>query len=63
MIEQLRLEVLEGVALDDRLSARIETLDQKFDRKADDLRTEMSKQFRWTRRTMMTLLGTMLTSR
>ena len=75
------------------LSARIDALDQKFDRrfdgadrrfegferrfdgfeqkfdrrfeavdrKMDDLRTELSKQFRWTFSTMLALLGMMLT--
>jgi hypothetical protein len=50
------------------LSARIDALDQKVDRrfevvdrKMDDLRTELSKQFRWTFSTMLALLGMMLT--
>jgi len=53
-----------GVAL----SSRIDALDQKFDRrfevvdrKMDDLRAELSKQFRWTFSTMLALLGMMLT--
>ena len=63
----------------DVLSARIDALDQKFDRrieaienrfdrrfetldgKMDDLRTELSKQFRWTFSTMLALLGMMVT--
>ena len=50
------------------LSARIDALDQKVDRrfevvdrKMDDLRAELSKQFRWTFSTMLALLGMMLT--
>ena len=50
------------------LSARIDVLDQKFDRRFEavdrqfiDLRGELSKQFRWTFSTMLALLGMMLT--
>ena len=50
------------------LSARIDALDQKFDRRFEavdrqfiDLRAELSKQFRWTFSTMLALLGMMLT--
>jgi hypothetical protein len=49
------------------LSARIDALDQKVDRrfemvdrKMDDLRVELSRQFRWTFSTMLALLGMML---
>ena len=55
-------------ALDQKFDRRIESLDQKFDRrfetidrKMDDLRAELSKQFRWTFSTMLALLGMMLT--
>jgi hypothetical protein len=55
-------------ALGGALSARIDALDQKFDRrfetvdrKMDDLRAELSRQFRWTFSTMLALLGMMLT--
>ncbi len=51
-----------------RLDRKIDALDQKFDRrfetvdrKMDDLRAELSKQFRWTFSTMLALLGMMLT--
>ena len=51
-----------------RLDHKIDALDQKFDRrfetvdrKMDDLRAELSKQFRWTFSTMLALLGMMLT--
>ena len=51
-----------------RLDHKIDGLDQKFDRrfeavdrKMDDLRAELSKQFRWTFSTMLALLGMMLT--
>lgn len=51
-----------------RLDRKIDALDQKFDRrfetidrKMDDLRTELSKQFRWTFSTMLALLGMSLT--
>lgn len=55
-------------ALDQKFDRRVEALEQKFDRrfetvdrKIDDLRAELSKQFRWTFSTMLALLGMMLT--
>lgn len=55
-------------ALDQKFDQRFEAIEQKFDRrfetvdrKMDDLRTELSKQFRWTFSTMLALLGMMLT--
>jgi chromosome segregation ATPase len=62
-------------ALDQKFDRRVEALEQKFDRrfeavdrrfdavdrKMDDLRVELSKQFRWTFSTMLALLGMMLT--
>ena len=55
-------------ALDQKFDRRLDAIDQKFDRrfeaadkKMDDLRTELSKQFRWTFSTMLVLLGMMLT--
>jgi hypothetical protein len=56
------------VALEDKVDRRIDALEQRFDRrfevvdrKMDDLRAELSKQFRWTFSTMLALLGMMLT--
>jgi hypothetical protein len=50
------------------LSARIDALDQKSDRRFEsvdrqfaDLRAELTKQFRWTFSTMLALLGMLLT--
>jgi hypothetical protein len=55
-------------ALDQKFDQRFEAMEQKFDRrfetvdrKMDDLRGELSKQFRWTFSTMLALLGMMLT--
>lgn len=55
-------------ALDQKFDRRFEAVEQKFDRrfeavdrKIDDLRAELSKQFRWTFSTMLALLGMMLT--
>ena len=73
MREQSRLDVLEGRVDEltrqwDRLFGEIGRLDQKIDRrfeavdrKMGDLGAELSKQFRWTFRTMLALLGIMLT--
>ena len=36
-------------------------IEDKLERKIDDLRAEMSKQFRWTIGTMVTLFGLTLT--
>ena len=54
--------------LEQKFDRRLDAIDQKFDRrfeavdkKMDDLRTELSKQFRWTFSTMLALLGMMLT--
>lgn len=44
-----------------RLDQKIEGLDHKFDRKFDDLRLELSKQFRWTVGLMVTTMGLMVT--
>ena len=44
-------------AVEERLDRRFETVDRKM----DDLRAELSKQFRWTFSTMLALLGMMLT--
>ena len=43
--------------VEQRLDRRFETVDRKM----DDLRAELSKQFRWTFSTMLALLGMMLT--
>jgi predicted RNase H-like nuclease (RuvC/YqgF family) len=55
-------------ALDQKVDRRVEAIEHKFDRrfetvdrKLDDLRAELSKQFRWTLSTMLALLGMMLT--
>ena len=62
-------------ALDQKFDRRVEALEQKFDRrfeavdrrfdavdrKMDDVRAELSRQFRWTFSTMLALLGMMLT--
>jgi hypothetical protein len=45
----------------DDMRRQIAALDQKFDRKLDDLHVEMSKQFRWMMGTMVMLFATMLT--
>ena len=45
----------------DDMRRQIAALDQKFDRKLDDLQAEMSKQFRWMMGTMVMLFATMLT--
>jgi ABC-type phosphate transport system auxiliary subunit len=54
--------------LDQKFDRRFEAVEQRFDRrfetvdrKMDDLRAELSKQFRWTFSTMLALLGMMLT--
>ena len=63
----VRLEQkIDGVAvrLDqkiDGLATRVDHLDHKFDRKFDDLRIELSKQFRWTVGMMVTTMGLMVT--
>ena len=44
-----------------RLDQKIDGLDQKFDTKFDDLRLELSKQFRWTVGMMVTTMGLMVT--
>ena len=44
-------------ALEQKFDRRFETIDRKM----DDLRAELSKQFRWTFSTMLALLGMMLT--
>ena len=44
-------------AVEQRLDRRFETVDRKM----DDLRAELSKQFRWTFSTMLALLGMLLT--
>jgi hypothetical protein len=46
------------------IDRRFETIDRRFegiDRQFLELRTELSKQFRWTFSTMLALLGMMLT--
>ena len=55
-------------ALDQKFDRRFEAVEQRLDRrfetvdrKMDDLRAELSKQFRWTFSTMLALLGMMLT--
>ena len=45
----------------DDMRRQIAALDQKFDRKLDDLQAEMSKQFRWMMGTMVMLFATTLT--
>ena len=55
-------------ALDQKFDRRFEAVEQRLDRrfetvdrKIDELRTELSKQFRWTFSTMLALLGMLLT--
>ena len=55
-------------ALDQKFDRRFEAVEQRLDRrfetvdrKMDDLRAELSKQFRWTFSTMLALMGMMLT--
>jgi hypothetical protein len=55
-------------AVEQKFDRRFEAVEQKFDRrfetidrKMDDLRAELSKQFRWTFSTILALLGMMLT--
>jgi phosphoglycerate-specific signal transduction histidine kinase len=44
-----------------RLDAKINNLAERIDRKFDDLRIELSKQFRWTVGLIVTTMGLMLT--
>ncbi len=39
------------------LDLKIDALSERMDRKFDDLRSEMSRQFRWTLGVMLTLAG------
>ena len=55
-------------ALDQKFDRLCESFEQRLDRrfetvhcKMDDLRAELSKQFRWTFSTLLALLGTMVT--
>jgi hypothetical protein len=47
--------------IEKKLDARCGTIEDKLERKVDDLRAEMSRQFRWTIGTMVTLFGLTLT--
>jgi len=67
-LEYLERQVEEHAMNWDRLSGRIDALDQKLDRrfeaidkKIDSLGGELSKQFRWTFSTMLALLGMLMT--
>lgn len=51
-------------AIEQKSDRQFEAVDRRFDtidRKMDDLRAELSKQFRWTFSTMLALVGMMLT--
>ena len=44
------------------MDRKIDAVDQKLDRKIDDLRTDLAKQFRWTIGIMVTLATGVLTA-
>ncbi len=52
---EVRVEEQGGRLFD--ISQQLRNMDQKFDQKFDDLRTELAKQFRWTLGVMLTLAG------